>query len=232
MEAPIEDAPVEEAPVDEVPVEEVPVEVSIDDTLTVEELPVASAIAVATASAVAASVLAESSVAPETSEPVSEANGNIGAPDVNAAPTVEAKRPSGVVKQAPAERKIIKASELDVPVTVFMAGDDVDLDDEDSDNLPDTPDVDTSADIDAADKDSDDDFVAPISDRTPEDDDVVRPDPTAPEERIDLSSMSKKPVDDAKLGLGSERRYPKGRLSVEDMKKSIPHHTLNPEKFD
>ena len=125
-----------------------------------------------------------------------------------------------MVKQAPAERKIIKASELDVPVTVFMAGDDVDLDDEDS------------ADIGAADKDSDDDFVAPISDRTPEDDDVVSPEPTAPEERIDLSSAAKKPVDDAKLGLGSERRYPKGRLSVEDMKKSIPHHTLNPEKLD
>ena len=143
----------------------------------------------------------------------------------------DVKHPSGVVKPAFEERKIIKASELDVPVTVFMAGEDMLGSDDDTEDVPEVLLEGEAFDADATPKEaSEESIVAPIFDRTPEDDEVLTPEKVLPEGRIDLSSADKKPIppEGTKFNLKSSRRYPKGRLSVEDMKKSVPHHILNP----
>ncbi len=236
-EAPIEEIAAEAAPIVEAPVEEVaakaaPIAEAPIEEIVAEAAPIAEASPIAETLAVGAIAAAMS--APETQDIPVVAN----APEASPSPdgdiakaSPDVKRPSGVVKPVIEERKIIKASELDVPVTVFMAGEDVLGSDDDTEDAPEASLDGEAFDADTSSKDaSEASIVAPIFDRTPEDDEVLTPEKVLPKGRIDLSSADKKPVppDGTKFNLKSSRRYPKGRLSVEDMRKTVPHQILNP----
>lgn len=134
---------------------------------------------------------------------------------------------SAAVKPDRSERKIVKASELDVPITVFMAGED---ESEEESALPESPAPDTepaiSNDLNVGDP------IAAILPPDDEEEGTAADEDDAPNmDRVSVSDFyERKPIKPEPSGINFRSApYKKGRLDIEAMKKSIPHHGLNPK---